>query len=95
MRGSSGRLGIVPSVSDAPRRTILIATDADEVFDEVDAALSDEATTLARVRADLMEPGISQNFSGCQSWSNSIPPNLRMPMPAARANISPVVHSLA
>lgn len=51
MRGPSGGLGIVPGVSDAPRRTILIATDADEVFDEVDAALSDDATTLARVRA--------------------------------------------
>jgi DNA-binding response OmpR family regulator len=38
-------------VSDAPRRTILIATDADELFDEVDAALSDGVTTLARVRA--------------------------------------------
>ena len=51
MRGHDGPLGIVPNVSDAPRRTILIATDADEVFDEVDAALSDETTTLARVRA--------------------------------------------
>ncbi len=51
MRGPSGRLGIVPGVSDAPRRTILIATDADEVFDEVDASLSDEVTSLARVRA--------------------------------------------
>ena len=51
MRGPSGPLGIVPVVSDAPRRTILIATDADDVFDEVDAALSDDVTTLARVRA--------------------------------------------
>ena len=32
-------------------RTVLVATDADEVFDEVDAALSDERTTVARVRA--------------------------------------------
>ncbi|MFM7062147.1 MAG: response regulator [Actinomycetes bacterium] len=32
-------------------RTVLVATDADEVFDEVDAALSDEHTDVARVRA--------------------------------------------
>ena len=32
-------------------RTILIATDADEVFDEVDAALGETGTTIARVRA--------------------------------------------
>ena len=32
-------------------RTVLVATDADEVFDEVDAALSDERTSVARVRA--------------------------------------------
>jgi DNA-binding response OmpR family regulator len=30
-------------------RTILIATDADEVFDEVDAALGETGTTIARV----------------------------------------------
>ena len=33
------------------RRTVLVATDADEVFDEVDAALSDDRTSVARVRA--------------------------------------------
>lgn len=33
------------------RRTILIATDADEVFDEVDAALADAITAVVRVRA--------------------------------------------
>ncbi len=32
-------------------RTVLIATDADEVYDEVDAALSDTATGVARVTA--------------------------------------------
>ena len=32
------------------QRTILIATDADEVLDEVDAALSDPTTTVVRVR---------------------------------------------
>ncbi len=32
-------------------RTILIATDADEVLDEVDAALADDSTTVVRVRA--------------------------------------------
>jgi DNA-binding response OmpR family regulator len=32
-------------------RTVLVATDADEVFDEVDAALSDDQTSVARVRA--------------------------------------------
>jgi DNA-binding response OmpR family regulator len=31
--------------------TVLIATDADEIFDEVDAALGDDSTTVARVRA--------------------------------------------
>lgn len=30
---------------------VLLATDADEVFEEVDAALSDESTTVSRVRA--------------------------------------------
>ncbi len=30
--------------------TVLIATDADWIFDEVDAALSDEDTTVVRVR---------------------------------------------
>lgn len=35
------------------QRTILIATDADEVFDEVDAALSDKDTSVARVRAGV------------------------------------------
>jgi len=34
-----------------PGRTVLVATDADEVFDEVDAALSDDRTSVARVRA--------------------------------------------
>ena len=33
------------------QRTILIATDADEVLDEVDAALADASTTVLRVRA--------------------------------------------
>lgn len=44
-------LDIVPAVSEPQRRTILIATDADEVLDEVDAALSEPGTTVARVRA--------------------------------------------
>lgn len=35
----------------ATQRTVLIATDADEVFDEVDAALGDATTTVLRVRA--------------------------------------------
>jgi DNA-binding response OmpR family regulator len=30
---------------------VLIATDADEVFDELDAALADSSTTIARVRS--------------------------------------------
>jgi DNA-binding response OmpR family regulator len=30
--------------------TVLIATDADEVFDELDAALADRSTTIERVR---------------------------------------------
>jgi len=38
-------------VNDGVNRTVLLATDADEVFDEVDAALADSATTVARVRA--------------------------------------------
>ncbi|MFN7150044.1 MAG: response regulator [Microthrixaceae bacterium] len=36
---------------DSTTRTILIATDADEVLDEVDAALADDATRVVRVRA--------------------------------------------
>lgn len=31
-------------------RTVLVATDADAVFDEIDAALGDDRTTVARVR---------------------------------------------
>lgn len=38
-------------MADPARRTILIATDADAVLDEVDAALGDAETTVARVRA--------------------------------------------
>ena len=45
--GSAGEVELaLPAVG-----TVLIATDADEVFDEVDAALSDQSTTVARVRA--------------------------------------------
>lgn len=32
-------------------QTVLVATDADEVFDEVDAALGEPGTTVLRVRA--------------------------------------------
>jgi DNA-binding response OmpR family regulator len=42
--------GIVVDV-DSTTRTILIATDADEVLDEVDAALADDTTRVVRVRA--------------------------------------------
>jgi DNA-binding response OmpR family regulator len=45
---SRGR-GIVRCVSD-PVRTILVATDSDEVLADVEAALSEPGTTLARVR---------------------------------------------
>jgi DNA-binding response OmpR family regulator len=38
-------------VAAPTERTILIATDADEVLDEVDAALADATTTVVRVRA--------------------------------------------
>ncbi len=38
-------------MNDGVDRTFLLATDADEVFAEVDAALADSATTVARVRA--------------------------------------------
>lgn len=48
--GRAGGRGIVVAV-DSTARTILIATDADEVLDEVDAALADEATRVVRVRA--------------------------------------------
>lgn len=34
--------------------TVLLATDADWLFDEVDAALADETTTVHRVRAGRM-----------------------------------------
>lgn len=43
--------GIVAGVSEQIRRTILVATDAQEVLDEVEAALADAATTIAHVRA--------------------------------------------
>ena len=46
-----GTRGIVGDVAGTTRRTILIATDADEVLDEVDAALADESTTVVRVHA--------------------------------------------
>lgn len=46
-----GTRGNVPTVAPTTRRTILIATDADEVFDEVDAALGDATTAVVRVRA--------------------------------------------
>jgi len=38
-------------VATPTQRTVLIATDADEVFDEVDAALADASTKVLRVRA--------------------------------------------
>lgn len=38
-------------MSDQPRRTILIATDSDDVLDQVEAALGDPGATLARVRS--------------------------------------------
>jgi len=38
-------------VTDAASRTVLIATDTDDVFDDVDAALGDDRTTVHRVRA--------------------------------------------
>jgi DNA-binding response OmpR family regulator len=37
---------------------VLIATDADEVFDEVDAALADEHTRVVRVRAGSAVAGV-------------------------------------
>lgn len=38
-------------MSNASARTILVATDADEVLDDIDAALADSTTTLLRVRS--------------------------------------------
>lgn len=43
--------GIVRNVNDGATRTVLLATDADEIFEEVDAALADSSTSVARVRA--------------------------------------------
>ena len=37
---------------------VLIATDADAVFDEVDAALADERTTVLRVRSGAAVAGV-------------------------------------
>ena len=37
---------------------VLIATDADEVFDEVDAALADEHTRVVRVRTGFAVAGV-------------------------------------
>jgi DNA-binding response OmpR family regulator len=48
--GPASVRGIVVAV-DSTTRTILIATDADEVLDEVDAALADDTTRVVRVRA--------------------------------------------
>ncbi len=48
---TESRRGIVPGVSEHPRRTILLATDSDTVRDEVEAALSEPGTTIARVRS--------------------------------------------
>ena len=58
--------GIVDGVTTATERTILVATDADEVLDEVDAALSDSTTQVVRVTAgrdvlgaiDLVDPDL-------------------------------------
>ncbi len=38
-------------MTTATERTILVATDADEVLDEVDAALAEPTTTVVRVKA--------------------------------------------
>ena len=58
---------IVGGVTTATERTILVATDADEVLDEVDAALSDPTTQVVRVAAgrdvlaaiDQVDPDLS------------------------------------
>jgi len=38
-------------VSEQPRRTILVATDSDAVLEDLEAALSEPGTTLARVHS--------------------------------------------
>ncbi len=38
-------------MSTEPARTILVVTDADDIFDEVDAAMGDERTSVKRLRA--------------------------------------------
>jgi DNA-binding response OmpR family regulator len=48
--GRRGR-GIVVVVAAPTQRTVLVATDADEVLDEIDAALADASTTVVRVHA--------------------------------------------
>lgn len=45
----SGGRAIVPGVSEP--RTILLATDADRVLDDVEAALAEPGVTIARVRS--------------------------------------------
>ncbi len=50
MAGRRGR-GIVVVVAAPTQRTVLVATDADEVLDEIDAALADASTTVVRVHA--------------------------------------------
>lgn len=47
----SGGRGIVGAVAASTQRTVLVATDADEVLDEVDAALADDSTRVVRVHA--------------------------------------------
>ena len=49
--GRWARRGAVSSLRDVP--TVLLATDADWIFDEVDAALSSADTTVHRVRAGV------------------------------------------
>lgn len=59
-------LPLGPEMEPCPRRAlastavtdVLIATDADDVFDEVDAALADERTTVVRVRAGSAVAGV-------------------------------------
>ena len=53
MEPPAGRALASPGMTD-----VLIATDDDAVFDEVDAALSDERTTVTRVRAGVAVAGV-------------------------------------
>ena len=58
---------------------VLLATDADRLHDEVDAALGDEATTVHRVRSDVRTHNLKVNVTGDARWGIRIVDGLPSP----------------